>query len=161
MLWARPLHPQTLPPPTFAGDSPKADAQDRQILRRCRGLPLDTLLPETIDQHSELAERFLSDIRERIPRRESLGEACMNRPALRRALTASFGIALTAAVGGCSVARDASNNFDIGTSTAPHADATPQQSVTKGQLLVASDSLGDQVFKDRSNDTAFASAPTE
>lgn len=88
----------------------------------------------------------------------------MNRSTARFASFASLtvaGVALAAALGGCSVAREAQSNFDIGTSQAPRAQGETTQPGHNGQMLVASDSLGDQVFKDRSNDTAFASAPTE
>ena len=65
-----------------------------------------------------------------------------------------------AGMGGCASFHDSYHSFDVGTSEAPQSQVTPQ-APAKGTMLVASDTLGGQVFKDRATDNAFASVPSE
>lgn len=71
------------------------------------------------------------------------------------------GVAATGALlSACSTGREVQNSFDVGTSQGPRVQAeTPARQ--KGQMLVASDSLGSQVFREDTSAGAYAAVPEE
>ncbi|HNB60435.1 MAG TPA: hypothetical protein PK308_08970 [Phycisphaerales bacterium] len=69
-------------------------------------------------------------------------------------LVAVFGLTM----GGCSVAHEVQTSFDVGSSQGPRVEATPELS-PKGRMLVASDSLGSQVFRDSTDHGTYAAVP--
>ncbi len=75
-------------------------------------------------------------------------------------LTLASVAATGAILSGCSTAREVQGSFDVGTSQGPRVQAeTPARQ--KGQMLVASDSLGSQVFKEDTSAGTYAAVPEE